>query len=94
MAKTGNHSARDTAVGFYFQGLYALVVLLDADDLASAIIEGEDDIQLDGPEPKPPFNSSTALEIHRPSTSTTMDSGKQFTTGSPIWTKGTPVFCS
>lgn len=52
MATTSNHSARDTAVGFYFQGLYALVVLLDADDPASAIIEGEDDIQLDGPEPK------------------------------------------
>ncbi|WP_089726332.1 ABC-three component system protein [Candidatus Thiosymbion oneisti] len=52
MATTSNHSARDPAVGFYYQGLYALVVLLDADDLASAIIEGDDDIQLDGPEPK------------------------------------------
>jgi hypothetical protein len=51
-ATTSNHSARDTAVGFYFQGLYGLNVLLDADDLASAIIEGGDDIQLDGPEPK------------------------------------------
>jgi hypothetical protein len=52
MTTTRSHSAHDTAVGFYFQALYALVVLLDADDLASAAIEGDDDIQLDGPEPK------------------------------------------
>lgn len=41
---TPSHSADDSAIGYYHQGGYALVVLLDASDSASVSIETDDDV--------------------------------------------------
>lgn len=41
---TTPHSADESAIGYYHQGGYALVVLLDASDTASVSIETDDDV--------------------------------------------------
>lgn len=46
------HSAVDSALGYYYQGRYALLVLLRAGDAGAVIIEGDDDIVLEGTERK------------------------------------------
>lgn len=45
------HSAVDTALAYYYQGMYALVVLLEngVDD-SSIVVEGDDDVELKGPD--------------------------------------------
>lgn len=45
-------SARDAALGFYYQGLFALVVLFDALDGESVAIETGDDVALVGANPR------------------------------------------
>ena len=47
MAVTAEHSATDSAIGYFHQGLYALVVLLDAGDGARVSVETADDVVLD-----------------------------------------------
>lgn len=43
------HSAVDPALGYYFQGMYALVVLLEeGDDDSTILVEGDDDLELVG----------------------------------------------
>jgi hypothetical protein len=44
----GDQSAAASALGYYFQGSYALIVLLDADDTSSVSLETADDITLEG----------------------------------------------
>lgn len=46
VAKT-SHAATDSAIGYYHQGLYALVVLLDAGDGARVSVETADDVTLE-----------------------------------------------
>src|SRR4051812_45186482 len=41
------HSATHSAIGYYHQGLYALVVLLDAGDGARVSVETADDVTLE-----------------------------------------------
>lgn len=41
------HSATHSAVGYYHQGLYALVILLDAGDAARVSVETADDVTLE-----------------------------------------------
>ncbi len=48
---TPQHSADDAAVGFYYQGLFALLVLLDAGDDGSVAVEAGDDVELRGSDP-------------------------------------------
>lgn len=43
-----NYSASDSYLGYVFQGLYALIMLLDADDEETVSIETQDDIVLNG----------------------------------------------
>lgn len=48
----GIHSAADAAIGYYFQGAFALVRLLDEDEEDAAIsIETQDDVFLEGTTP-------------------------------------------
>lgn len=47
-----SHAATDSAVGYYYQALYALVVLLDLDDDAGVSIETKDDVEVVGPTPR------------------------------------------
>lgn len=48
----GIHSAVDAAIGYYFQGAFALVRLLDEDEEDAAIsIETQDDVTLEGTTP-------------------------------------------
>lgn len=42
-----SHAAADSAVGYYQQGLYALVLLLDANDGARVSVETDDDVVLE-----------------------------------------------
>ncbi|MCI4251559.1 hypothetical protein MRP26_21805 [Bacillus sp. CCB-MMP212] len=44
------HSADDSYLGYYFQGMYALIKLLEADDYDKVSIETEDDVYLAGKE--------------------------------------------
>lgn len=40
------HAATDSALGYYYQGMYALLVLFDtADDQATVLLEADDDIE-------------------------------------------------
>lgn len=48
MTRTNQHSAVDSALGYYYQGMFALVVLLDAEDGTQVSIETEDDVYLEG----------------------------------------------
>lgn len=43
-----DHSAADSALGYYFQGLFALVLLFDASDDSNVSIETDDDVVLEG----------------------------------------------
>lgn len=45
---TTDHSAADSALGYYFQGLFALVLLYDAADDAQVSVETADDVVLAG----------------------------------------------
>lgn len=47
----GDQSAADAALGYYYQGAYALIVLLDADDTSKVSLETSDDITLGGSGP-------------------------------------------
>jgi len=47
VSETSAHTATDSAVGYYHQGLYALVVLLDAGDGARVSVETADDVTLE-----------------------------------------------
>ncbi|MFD0048904.1 ABC-three component system protein [Actinomycetes bacterium NPDC127524] len=49
---TNPHSADDSFLGYYYQGMYALVKLLEADDYDKVSIETEDDVYLEGTEKK------------------------------------------
>lgn len=49
---TNPHSADDSYLGYYYQGMYALIKLLEADDYDRISIETEDDVYLDGSEKK------------------------------------------
>ena len=40
----GSHAGDDAAAGFYFQGLFALVLLLDAQEHEAVSVETEDDV--------------------------------------------------
>ncbi len=52
MARPNPHSAVESALGYYYQGMYALLVLFDApDDDARVSIETGDDVELQGGEP-------------------------------------------
>jgi hypothetical protein len=46
------HEATDSALGYYYQGMYALLVLLDADDDGEVSLETDDDIQATGSAPR------------------------------------------
>ena len=48
MAKSSKHDATDSALGFYFQACYALILLLDAGDDDSVSVETRDDVELIG----------------------------------------------
>ncbi len=50
------HQADDSYLGYVFQGLFALIILLDSDDDESVSIETEDDVVLDG-------NSKTNIQL-------------------------------
>ena len=43
-----SHSAIDAAVGYYYQGVYALLILLQAGDDAEVLLEEADDVVLEG----------------------------------------------
>ncbi|PRT29282.1 ABC-three component system protein [Bacillus wiedmannii] len=47
---TNPHSADDSYLGYYYQGMYALVKLLEADDYDKVSIETADDVYLEGTE--------------------------------------------
>ncbi|MFY0216571.1 ABC-three component system protein [Bacillus cereus] len=47
---TNPHSADDSYLGYYYQGMYALVKLLEADDYDKVSIETADDVYLEGAE--------------------------------------------
>jgi len=49
---TNPHSADDSYLGYYYQGMYALVILLEADDSDKVSVETEDDVYLEGKEKK------------------------------------------
>jgi hypothetical protein len=47
MASGSQHSASDSAIGYYYQGMYALLVLLDANDDARVSVETADDVTIE-----------------------------------------------
>ncbi|HCO27054.1 MAG: hypothetical protein CME31_22480 [Gimesia sp.] len=47
MSAVGEHSASDSAIGYYYQGMYALLVLLDANDDACVAVETADDVTIE-----------------------------------------------
>ena len=49
MAKTSKQDATDSAVGYYYQGLYAILLLFAQQDDGCVSVETSDDIQQDGP---------------------------------------------
>ncbi len=48
---SADHQADDSYLGYVYQGLYALVLLLDAQDEESVSVETADDVLLEGREP-------------------------------------------
>src|SRR5690606_26412566 len=48
VSKMGQHSADASLLGYYFQGMYALIRLLDANDFDRISIETWDDVYLEG----------------------------------------------
>jgi hypothetical protein len=55
--KSASSAAVLAAVGFYHQGQFALVTLLDADDGAAVRVEAEDDVVLDRKDLKQYFDA-------------------------------------
>lgn len=51
MAKDSKHAAPDSAVAYYYQAVYSLLVLFGASDEDAVSIETRDDIQVIGPTP-------------------------------------------
>ncbi|MFL5350624.1 MAG: ABC-three component system protein [Hyalangium sp.] len=49
MVEQSSHEASDSYLGYAYQGLYALLILLDAQDGASVCIESGDDVSLSSP---------------------------------------------
>jgi hypothetical protein len=47
MTATTHHAASDSAIGYYYQGMYALLVLLDAGDDARVAVETADDVTIE-----------------------------------------------
>ena len=52
MTKSSKQDATDSAVGFYYQALFALLLLLDADDGGVVSVETGDDIQVSVSNPR------------------------------------------
>ncbi len=68
MTTVGQHNASDSAIGYYYQGMYALLVLLDSNDDACVSVETADDVTIeDGTthlhQLKHSLNPSTPLTI-------------------------------
>jgi hypothetical protein len=47
-----DHDATDSALGYYYQGMFALLVLLDSDDGGGVSLETDDDITASGSAPR------------------------------------------